>query len=174
MELQTIARRYAQALFNLGQNFEIKEFLATLVQLWKNPMFVAMVNNPVIPMREKSKIIMELFTSPLPEYLQNLIKLLCEKKRFYCIKFINREFNKLLADVEKINYIKLETAHVEVLPEYTELHKKLEQILNIKIDLKVKRNISLIAGAKITFNEDVIDGSFKAIYDKLHAALLAP
>lgn len=173
MELQTIARRYACALFLLDKHFEIKEYLGALASLWKNSMCVELIHNAVVPPQEKAKIISELFGDHVPEYIKNFIKLLCEKRRFNCIKLINREFNKMLSNIEKIHYLKLETANLDILPDHQTLQQELEQRLHAKIQLKIKKNIGLIAGTKITLDEYVIDGSFKKLYESLHASLLA-
>jgi len=174
MELQTIARSYARALFEINKPSENKDFLSHLAALWKNPMFVELIHNAVVPAQEKSRIICELFGSSLAEYMQNFIKLLCEKRRFNCIKFINREFNKMLAAVEQIHYVKLESSNINILPDHKALQHELEQQLHAKIELKIKKNVGLIAGTKITLDEHVIDGSFKKVYENLHALLLAP
>ena len=173
MELVTIARRYAHALVAIDKNLEIKELLASLAELYKHPLVIALVNNAVVPKNHKSRIILELFATELPEYQQNFIKLLFEKQRFNCIKFIKREFNKLLALADKISYLKLEVAISDALPSEQVLQHQLQQVLHTQIELKVRRQSALLGGARITLNDQVIDGSLKSMFEALHAILLA-
>ena len=82
-----IAKRYAEALFNLclkEKNLEAveKAFDSFVNETSKNRKFAAFMESPVIPRKSKEDVLAKIMPQDMPQILALFLKLILSKKRF--------------------------------------------------------------------------------------------
>jgi len=113
---ELIAKKYIKAIRNSSDATAMKsiaEVFSILAQSFKNDKFVSIMNNPNVSSDEKSSILLDSVKSVKSEAINNLIKLLVEKKRISVIPALAEEFRKDLAHESK-NYTGLVYSDSEI------------------------------------------------------------
>ena len=177
MIARKIARRYAKALLNIGQEDgkyeQYGEDLAAFRSLVDQEKQLRLVlANPTISIPQRQAIIKEiaqrLHLSPL---LGNLLQLLVEKNRIQYlsdIEFLYRELADVAAGRTRVT---LETSH-ELSPQALEkLAHGLEGMVGKKVVMEVQTNPSLIGGIVARLEGMVFDGSIRTQLERLREAL---
>lgn len=164
MSQKIIAIRYAKALFVLAckENKEsiIEAELAKLIEvLDENKKIKGFLDNPVFRSEDKQKIIKELWNKSFSSLLFDFIELLIDKRRFYLIGSIYKEYNLLFMEKNKNIIAQVESA----VPLSGDIIKKIESVLSKFLSMNViskeSLNPALLAGIRIKINDEIIDGS---------------
>jgi F-type H+-transporting ATPase subunit delta len=103
---ELIAKKYIKAIKNSSDATKldgIAEVFSVLAESFKDDKFVNIMNNPNVSLNDKSSILLDSVKSVKSEAVNNLIKLLVEKKRISVIPALAEEFRKDLAHSTK-NY----------------------------------------------------------------------
>ena len=103
---ELIAKKYIKAIKNSSDASSLKdiaEVFSVLAESFKNDKFVNIMNNPNVSLNDKSGILLDGVKSINLTVVNNLIKLLVEKKRIFVIPALAEEFRKDLANSTK-NY----------------------------------------------------------------------
>ena len=103
---ELIAKKYIKAIKNSSDATEVKaiaEVFSVLAKSFDNDKFVSIMNNPNVSLSDKSSILLDSVKSINLVAVNNLIKLLVEKKRIFVIPALAEEFRKDLANSTK-NY----------------------------------------------------------------------
>ncbi len=104
MSNSTVAKRYAQALFELAQQknilAEVGSDLNELTNVVKeSPDFLTLLNAPKFSIERKKQMVAEIFAGATPEVLHT-IQLLVEKKRVNEVKLIAKAYAELAAQAQ--------------------------------------------------------------------------
>lgn len=178
MSEQAVARRYAEALFELAVEKDIlskvEEDLELVLQVLEASQdFQNILNSQRVPGPDKRDLLTQLFEGRLHEITMNFILVLTEKRRERYLHRISKEYIRLAEAKRNIVEAQVKTA-VELTREDKQvLEQKLSESTgkNIKVVLKV--DPELLGGAVIKIGDKVIDGSVARRLLKMKENLLS-
>lgn len=167
MILRTLARRYARALFSLGEKegkykeyeTELKGFISLLR---KDKRLLSLVMEPLFPLKVRREILEDLGSKvKLSGPVLRLILLLLENDRIKYLEPVSEEYSKLCDEKDNILRGRIFSPY----PLEDGLLKEMESILSEKfgkkVILEVREDKSLIAGLKLVLDGIVMDGTLK-------------
>jgi len=175
-ELATLARPYAEAVFDLAveaNNFEEwsnnLNFLATAIE---DPTMAAVIANPQVNKNTLSRILLDVCNeAQVSEAGKNLIKILVDNNRLLAISQMALQYEQLKAQHQ--GYIKLEIA--SPYPVNSEQQQKLETSLQKRlgkaVDISITVDKSLLGGCLIRAGDQVIDASIRGRIQQLTTEL---
>lgn len=179
-----IAKRYAQALFNLclkEQNLEAveKAFDSFTNEVNKNKKFVDFMESPVIPHPSKAELLNKIIPQGMPPLLVLFLKLILSKKRFELLAAIETEFQNRS---EKHRGV-YKAEFVTTVPVTPETEKKLVAILErrfnsgsstpAKIKLVSRTDKNLLGGFILKLDDRVVDASYRTKLTELRQKITA-
>jgi len=103
-EISTIARPYAQAIFDLAkEKNQLNEWSATvglLAKIVEDEQVKAIIQDTKVDVSDKEKFILDVCKGKITNEGENFIKLLIENKRLLVLPFISDSFEELKANEE--------------------------------------------------------------------------
>lgn len=174
-ETSTLARPYAEALFDLARAgdrlAEWSEILELLAQVVEHEDVRLLIGNPRVDDEQLAGIILDLLGDRLDDQGRNLIRVLAEYDRLRLVPEIRRQYEALRADAE--NRVDVEVVSAVELPEdrHEILAKALESTLGRRVNLICRTDPELIAGAVVRAGDQVIDGSVRAQLERMKEVL---
>ena len=172
-----VARRYAKALFSLGQEdgkfeeygrhlLEFEEFCTT------NGEFLQVVSNQIFSVEDRQKILaFPLEKSAFPTIIKNFLNLLLEKNRIGQIGEINRYYMKLTDEVSNVTRAEIISAKPIRDKALEDLKEALRKYTSQEIKTEVKEDPTLIGGVVVKIGDLVLDGSVKSQLEGLRESL---
>jgi len=173
-EIATIARPYAEALFDVARSGNMaawSDFVSELASVTALPDVRAFVNNPRLPDREISATLLSLLKSDVSPEAKKFVQMLVENGRLSLLPEINEQFHALknaaegVADAEIISAFELTDEQVR------DLVATLKKKFGRKLNPTVQVDRSLIGGVRVAVGDEVLDTSVRAKLQKMHAAL---
>lgn len=165
MNFETIARPYAQAIYDHSEGWEVD--LEQLELALKTPEVQMLIDSPKLAYKEKTEVFLSLFEGQIESKTSNLVKVLGESKRISLIPHISKEYRKLLSGTKSSSEVVITSAFelsAEQLEKVTDLLKgrygdslTVEQVIDN----------SLIGGFSIKCGDEVTDYSIKGKLEKL-------
>lgn len=171
-----IISHWSNAFFQLiVEEKKVKEYrhqAVILIELLeKYPEFLDIIDSSILPFSEKSKIIKITFTH-FSHYMINFFLLLAEENSFRYSLRILKEFRKQCNVYYGIQYGVIYSVIKLSAEQINKLEKKVEILINNKVELVNKIDKNLIAGIKINVKNQIWDGSVKGKIDQLRNNLL--
>ena len=177
MEQATVARPYAEALFQVAKNGNLNEWVPVMNELSgivEVPEVLEMVANPRLSRLQVTHMLLSLIKSaPDNKEVENLIRVLVENERVALLPEISRQFIELKnasegsADAEIVSAYPLSDAQLN------ELLAKLEQRFGLKLIPQVKVDDSLIGGVYVVVGDEVLDLTVRAKLQNMQEALVS-
>ena len=165
MNFETIARPYAQAIYDHSEGWEVD--LEQLELALNTPEVQMLIDSPKLAYKEKTEVFLSLFEGQIESKTSNLVKVLGESKRISLIPHISKEYRKLLSGTKSSSEVLITSAFelsAEQLEKVTDLLKgRYEDSLTVE---QVIDN-SLIGGFSIKCGDEVTDYSIKGKLEKL-------
>ena len=165
MNFETIARPYAQAIYDHSKGWEVD--LEQLELVLETPEVQLLIDSPKMAYKEKTEVFLSLFEGQIESKTSNLVKVLGESKRISLIPHISKEYRKLLSGTKSSSEVVITSAFelsAEQLEKVTDLLKgRYEDSLTVE---QVIDN-SLIGGFSIKCGDEVTDYSIKGKLEKL-------
>ena len=174
-ELNSIARPYAQAVFELAQQQHDlagwNDQLELLAVIGADADVARLVNNPRVPAAQLEALILGVAADRLNKEGINLVKLLLHNGRLNVLPQIARAYAAHRAEAESVIEAKMTTAGEIDTRQRKQFAEALQAKLgrNIKLEFAVDR--ALIGGAVIRAGDWVIDGSVRAQLEQFGGAL---
>ncbi len=177
MSSSRIAKRYAKALFSLGQEegrfeqygMELKEFTDLCRE---QPEFEAVMVNPVFAVEDRKKILLAVLErSGFSETVQRFLKLLLDKDRMEAVAEVAVYYENLWDEAVNVARAKIVTARRLKEGALKALESSLEELTSKKIKSEVDEDPSLIGGVVVKIGDLVLDGSVKAQLEGLKESL---
>ncbi len=170
-----VARRYARALFAIGQEqneAELKKYGNDLFQiagmLEKAPELMKVFRNPVFTVAEKKGVVTKALARTKPcKVVKNFCLLLADKSRLDCLPEINAYFSILLDEVQGVVRGNLITAVDLADPMKQQIKEQLEKQSGQKIVLEYAVDPKILGGLKLKVGDKVLDASIRAQLDIL-------
>ena len=165
MNFETIARPYAQAIYDHSEGWKVD--LEQLELALKTPEVQMLIDSPKLAYKEKTEVFLSLFEGQIESKTSNLVKVLGESKRISLIPHISKEYRKLLSGTKSSSEVVI-TSAFELSAEQLE---KVTESLKVRYgdSLTVEQVIdnSLIGGFSIKCGDEVTDYSIKGKLEKL-------
>ena len=167
MKQTILARRYAKAIFTVGQEQgkyeEYNDVLAGVAGLFEStPEVVDALTNPLYPLDVREKVMAGMIGSMgVDSVMSNFLNLLVEKKRAEILPEIAEEY-KIMVDEEKnISHGSVISA-IELSDELQQrVQVTLEKLTGKKVELTTSVDPSIIGGIIAKVGDLVLDGSIK-------------
>lgn len=165
-----VARRYAKALFSVGQKQGAAELdtygkqLATLASaLEQSPEALRFFKNPVFSVEEKKTVLGQIAGAlGLEKSLVNFVNLLADKGRLDSIPEIASDFGAMLDEKSGIVSGKLVTAIDLSDARKVELKERLEKQTGKKLVLDFATDAEILGGVVLQIGDSVLDASLRA------------
>ena len=174
-ELTTLARPYAKAVFDAGQDQNAvdqwDQALAFAAQVAADQEVKNILANPGLSEQRKAELFAECFEEPLPEALRNFLLILAENKRLPLLPEISALFSLYRADLERTVKMKVSTAFEMTEEQQQKLIEALSKKLERKVALETAVDQSLIGGVVVNTGDLVIDASVRGKLAKMARAL---
>ena len=163
-----LSRRYAKALFSLGQEdgkFEqygrdLMEFAGFCRQ---NEDFGRVISNPIFAVEDRKGILQTVLDrSSLSDIVKNFLNLLLDKGRIGAIEDIAAHYSRLTDEASNIARAEIITARPLKEEALERVERSLEDLTSKKIRSEVREDQGLIGGIVVKVGDLVLDGSVKA------------
>lgn len=167
MKQTILARRYAKAIFTVGQQEgiyeEYNEVLQGLASLFaSHPEVADAVTNPLYPMDVKEKVMQGMVASMgVDKSMGNFLNLLVQKKRASLLPEIAASFQVMVDEAKNISHGSVISA-IELDDELkANVQTVLEKLTGKKVALTTSVDPSIIGGIIAKVGDLVLDGSIK-------------
>jgi len=165
---QTIlARRYAKAIFTVGQEQgkyeEYNDVLTGLAGLFEsNPEVIDALTNPLYPVDVREKVMAGMIGSiGVDSVMSNFLNLLVEKKRAEILPEIAEEYKTMVDEEKNISHGSVISA-IELSDDLQQrVQATLEKLTGKKVELTTSVEPSIIGGIIAKVGDLVLDGSIK-------------
>ena len=174
-ELVTIARPYAEAVFQLAREKSNlagwSDMLALLGAVARDPQVRACINNPNFSTQQIENLILGIAGAKLDGTGRNFVQVLAQSRRLELLPQIQALYEELRHENEGV----LEARIISALPINDEQTKQLVARLETKYQRKISAQVEidpqLIGGVKIMVGDKVIDATVRGRLDAMAAAL---
>jgi F-type H+-transporting ATPase subunit delta len=163
-----VSKRYAKALFSLGQedgNFEqYGQELSDFERFFQdNADFRQVIGNPVFAVEDRRKVLqVVLDKSNFSGVVKNFLNLLLDKNRIGAIETITAYYSRLTDEFSGIARAEIITARPLKEEALGKIERSLEGLTSKKIKPEVREDKELIGGIVVKIGDLVLDGSVKA------------
>ncbi|MFJ7668491.1 F0F1 ATP synthase subunit delta [Lysinibacillus sp. NPDC097195] len=177
MSNSTVAKRYAQALFEIAQQKNIlAEVGADLNELTKvvtqSPDFLTLLNAPKFSIERKKQMVAEIFASATPEVLHT-VQLLVDKKRVNEVKLIADAYAELAAQAQGSADATVFSTRELSAEESAKISAAFAQLVG-KQSLNITNEIdpSLLGGIRVQIGNHIYDSSVANKLERLKRELI--
>jgi F-type H+-transporting ATPase subunit delta len=163
-----VSKRYAKALFSLGQedgNFEqYGQELSEFETFFRdNEDFRQVIVNPVFALEDRRKVLqVVLDKTNFSGVVKNFLNLLLDKNRMGVIEAIKAYYSRLTDEVSGIARAEIITARPLKQEALEKIERSLEGLTSKKIKPEVRQEKDLIGGIVVKIGDLVLDGSVRA------------
>jgi F-type H+-transporting ATPase subunit delta len=177
-ELATIARPYAEALFDVAKSGDLSQwsdFINELAAFAEQPELLSVAGNPKVGRDQLFKLILSLSKSPLANdaQAQNFVRAIVDNHRLDALSQIAEQFDTLKNAQEGAADVIIDSAFPLEGQPLTELVATLERKFGRKLKPQVNVDSSLIGGVRVTVGDEVLDTSVRARLAQMQVALAA-
>jgi len=176
-ELSTIARPYAQALFQSARaEGSLPAWVETadeLAALATHPHVAEVVADPKLGTEQVFELLSGLMKSKLAANGANFLRTLIENGRLAAMPEIARQLRSLKNAAEGVADCLIETAFPLNDAQVNELVGALAKRFGLKLKPEVKVNPDLIGGVRVAVGDHVLDTSVRSRLQAMKAALMA-
>lgn len=174
-ELATLARPYANAVFDLAKSSNALDrwsrMLAFLAAASEAPKVRRMLDSPDLPAEAKAHRLAEICGEALDDRARNLVGLLARNKRLNVIPEIREQFEARKAEAERVLDVEVITAYELSEDQAEKLRGALASRFDREVHLSGRTDPGIIGGAVIRAGDTVIDASLRGRLDKLAESL---
>jgi F-type H+-transporting ATPase subunit delta len=176
-ELSTIARPYAQALFESARGEgSLDAWVAIadeLASLTAHPRVAEVVADPKLDDRQVFDLLSGLMKSKLPPGAANFLRALIDNGRLVAMPEIAHQLRNLKNAAEGVADCSIETAFPLDDGQVKDLVAALAKRFGLKLKPEVKVNAELIGGVRVAVGDHVLDTSVRTRLQAMKAALTA-
>lgn len=174
-KLNTIARPYAQAAFDLAREANTlaqwSEMLSFAAAISVDADMRAAIDSPGMSAAEQADMFTTVCADLIDDQGRNFVKLLAENSRLTLFPEIAARFDILRADAEGTLEATVISARPISAAQQQAIAKALKARFNCEIVLQLEVDASILGGAIIRAGDTVIDGSVRGKLEKFATAL---
>ena len=179
-ELATLARPYAEALFQVAASGDLKqatEQIDALAAVAANPQMRQFAGDPKVGDAQVFDVITAVVATRLPTPLtrtaQNLLRTVIDNNRLAVLPAIAAQLHALVNERSGVAEATIHSAFPIEPLQLTELVGVLEKRFGRKLSASVQLAPELIGGIRVVVGDEVFDTSVKARLEQMKAALTA-
>ncbi|HEX29122.1 TPA: ATP synthase F1 subunit delta [Candidatus Poribacteria bacterium] len=167
-----VARRYARALVKSAVDYVRVDTNALREILHSSEEFRQLLSNPLIPPKEKSRIIREMFEGKLHTVTLNFLDTLVERRREKLLPEILNAFQDELDRFEGTLVVKAVTAVSMTQEQMERLEDKIASLTGRRVRLETNVDPSIKGGILIKIGDRTIDATIDTAFQKLRENLI--
>jgi F-type H+-transporting ATPase subunit delta len=175
---ETVARNYAETLFELAQRDQgperYQEGIETVARLLdENPRFRLFLETPRIAAADKKEAIRQSFGTALPRPLVNFLLIVLDKRRQRLLREIAREYHDLVD--QHLNRVHAEVTVARALDEQglAAVRERLTRLLGRTAIPHVRVKPEILGGVVVRAGDTIYDGSLRRRLEGMRRLLLA-
>ena len=174
-ELATIARPYAEALFqsSKGDLNGTSQWLDSLAAVAGNQQLQQYAGNPKVTDREVFDLVTGVMRDPLPPVAQNFLRMVVENGRLAALPEVAAQFRAMKNAQSGASDAVVYSAFPIAAAQLGTVAEALEKRFGRKLNLTVQEDPSLIGGIRVVVGDEVLDTSVKARLEQMKVALTA-
>jgi len=177
-ELSTIARPYAEALFEAAREAapaaaQWEPALDAIAAMVAQPQVAVALSNPALSEARRFELISALCGQALPAPVAELLKLIIENGRLAALPDVAAQFRNLKNASEGVADCLIESAFALGAQDLASLLAALSKTFPVRLKPDVRVNPQLIGGVRVTVGDRVLDNSVRARLDAMQAQLTA-
>ena len=174
-ELATLARPYANAVFELAKREQTLEtwarMLSFLAAAAAEPKVRQLLDSPELADEVKARQLIDLCDDELNDRGRNLVHVLAGNKRLGVLGDVQEQFEVRKAEEERVLDVEVVTAYELSAEQSEKLRSALQRKFDREVNLTGRVDESVIGGAVIRAGDTVIDASLRGRLDKLAETL---
>jgi len=174
-ELATIARPYAEALFQAAGNDlnGTAQWLDALAVVASQPQLLQFAENPKVGNQQVYDVVTDVVRVQLPSQAQNFLHTVIDNGRLAVLPAIAQQFREM-KNAQGGSSDAVVYSAFPISPEQLgTVAQALEKRFGRKLNLAVQEDASLIGGIRVVVGDEVLDTSVKARLDQMKVALTA-
>ncbi len=174
-ELATIARPYAEALFQAAKADlnAASVWVDAFAEIAGNAQLQQFASNPKTTDQQVYDLFASVYKSELPEQGKNFLRTVIENGRLAVLPEIAVLFRALKNSQNGVSDATVQSAFAIDASALAEVSASLEKRFARKLNLKVEINADLIGGIRVVVGDEVLDTSVKARLEQMKVALTA-
>ncbi|PSB92464.1 F0F1 ATP synthase subunit delta [Candidatus Pandoraea novymonadis] len=174
-ELSTIARPYAEALFDVAQSGDINywsELVQGLADVIRLPDVAALIDTPKVSPAQVVDFLSNAVKAPNNTTLCNFLSVLAERGRLLLMSEISKQFDVLKNTSAGSADVQIESAFPIDDTQLSDLVVVLERKFDCKLNANVRVNPLLLGGVRVVVGDQVLDTSVRARLVAMQASLM--
>ena len=174
-ELATIARPYAEALFQSSKNDlnGTTQWLDALAAVAGNPQLLQYAGNPKVDKRQVFDLVSEVARVQLPPAGQNFLRTVIDNRRLVALPEVAQQFREMKNALGGTSDAVVYSAFPIAADQLGGVAQAIEKRFGRKLNLTVQEDPSLIGGIRVVVGDEVLDTSVKARLEQMKVALTA-
>jgi len=173
MELATIARPYAEALFKAGGNAAAAEQVSALATVASDAQLRQYAGNPKIEASQVYDLMAAVVKTPLSAQVGNFLRTVLDNGRLDVLPEIAAQFHALVNAQSGVSDATVYSAFAIDSAQLTDVVATLERRFARKLNANVVVQPELIGGIRVVVGDEVLDTSVKARLEQMKVALAA-
>jgi F-type H+-transporting ATPase subunit delta len=174
-EIATIARPYAEALFESSQNDleGASQWLDALAAVAGNAQLLQFADNPKVGKQQVFDVLMDVARVQLPAAGQNFLRTVIDNRRLAALPEVARQFREMKNARSGASDAVVYSAFPIAAEQLGGVAQVLEKRFGRKLNVTVLEDASLIGGIRVVVGDEVLDTSVKARLEQMKVALTA-
>ena len=175
-ELATLARPYAEALFQVAVKGDLSQAAQqtdALAAVAANPQLRQFADNPKATSTQVFDLITSVVKMPLSDASKNLLRTVIDNNRLAVLPEIATQFHALVNARSGVSDATIYSAFEINATQLTDVVASLEKRFNRKLNASVVIEPELIGGIRVVVGDEVLDTSVKARLEQMRVALTA-
>ena len=174
-ELATIARPYAEALFQASTNDlnGTTQWLDALAGVAGNPQLLQFAGNPKVGNQQVFDVVSDVARVQLPPAGQNFLRAIIENGRLAALPEVAQQFREMKNAQSGSSDAVVYSAFPIAAGQLGAVAQALEKRFGRKLNVTVQEDPSLIGGIRVVVGDEVLDTSVKARLEQMKVALTA-
>ncbi len=175
-ELATLARPYAEALFQVASKGDLKQAsaeLEALASVAANPQLRQFADAPKAGAAQVYDVITSVANVPLGDASKNLLRTVIDNGRLAVLPEIAAQFRALVSERSGVADATVYSAFPIEPAALADVVASLETRFKRKLNATVRLQPDLIGGIRVVVGDEVLDTSVKARLEQMKAALTA-
>jgi F-type H+-transporting ATPase subunit delta len=175
-ELATIARPYAEALYQVARKGDVGAWasqLDALAAVAADDGVRQFADNPKVPAEQVYALLVEAAKQPLEAGMQNFLRTVIENGRLAALPAVAQQFQALVNAASGVSDAVIYSAFEITQSQVDEVVKSLEKRFGRKLNASVQVEPALIGGVRVVVGDEVLDTSVRARLDRMRFALTA-
>jgi F-type H+-transporting ATPase subunit delta len=175
-ELATLARPYAEAMFQVAEKGDLKQAsaeLEALADVAANPQLRQFADAPKSLTAQVFDVITSVVKTPLSDASKNLLRTVIDNGRLSVLPEIAAQFHALVSERSGVSDAVVYSAFPIDEAQLNDVVAMLEKRFKRKLVATVQVQPELIGGIRVVVGDEVLDTSVKARLEQMKAALTA-